>query len=241
MPARLELVELLDEDAGVDDAAGADHALLAPEDPRRACAGACRSRRRRRSCARRSARRCSGRRDPSRWASRSTILPLPSSPHWAPTITVAGTRGVCHATRCPLRLRRAMNTAPPSTGPGDLAGCHHAQPGDATDADPMSAPAGGEADVRLGRSDPSTTRGLDRPRPGGAPPGTLRTERRTRSRPRRARSPDGRPCSLPPHAARSANLAKRRRKLSLTMSVGPFRCFARCTSASPCWSDSSPL
>src|SRR5919106_4101384 len=24
------------------------------------------------------------------WASRSTILPLPSSPHWAPTITVAG-------------------------------------------------------------------------------------------------------------------------------------------------------
>src|SRR5688572_21347753 len=26
------------------------------------------------------------------WASRSTILPLPSSPHWAPTITVAGIR-----------------------------------------------------------------------------------------------------------------------------------------------------
>ena len=33
-PARLELLELLDEDAGVDDAARADHALLAPQDPR---------------------------------------------------------------------------------------------------------------------------------------------------------------------------------------------------------------
>ena len=32
--ARLELVELLDEDARVDDEAGAEHALLAPQDPR---------------------------------------------------------------------------------------------------------------------------------------------------------------------------------------------------------------
>src|SRR5439155_27347854 len=32
-PARFEVVELLDEDAGIDDAAGADHALLAPDDP----------------------------------------------------------------------------------------------------------------------------------------------------------------------------------------------------------------
>ena len=32
--ARLEVVELLDEDPGVDDAARAEHALLAPEDPR---------------------------------------------------------------------------------------------------------------------------------------------------------------------------------------------------------------
>ena len=30
----LELVELVDENCGIDDAAGADHALLAPEDPR---------------------------------------------------------------------------------------------------------------------------------------------------------------------------------------------------------------
>ena len=33
-PARLEPLELLDEHARVDDAAGADHAFLAPEDPR---------------------------------------------------------------------------------------------------------------------------------------------------------------------------------------------------------------
>ena len=41
--------------------------------------------------------------------------------------------------------------------------------------------------------------------------------------------------------ARSVNFAYRRRKLSLTASVGPLRCFARISSASPCWSDSSPL
>jgi hypothetical protein len=33
-PARLELVELLDEDAWIDDTAGPEHAFLAPEDPR---------------------------------------------------------------------------------------------------------------------------------------------------------------------------------------------------------------
>ena len=32
--APLEVVELFDEDAGIDDAAGAEHALLAPEDAR---------------------------------------------------------------------------------------------------------------------------------------------------------------------------------------------------------------
>ena len=32
--AGLEVVELLDEDSGVDDEAGAEHALLAPQDPR---------------------------------------------------------------------------------------------------------------------------------------------------------------------------------------------------------------
>ena len=46
----------------------------------------------------------------------------------------------------------------------------------------------------------------------------------------------------PPYAAaRSANFAKRFRNESLIVSVGPFRCFARMTSASPCWSVSSGL
>jgi hypothetical protein len=39
-------------------------------------------------------------------------------------------------------------------------------------------------------------------------------------------------------AARSANFANRLRNVSFTVSVGPLRCFARCTSARPCWSDS---
>ena len=42
-------------------------------------------------------------------------------------------------------------------------------------------------------------------------------------------------------AAMSVNFAYRFRKLSLTESVGPLRCFARITSARPCESDSSPL
>src|SRR5262245_25737994 len=41
------------------------------------------------------------------------------------------------------------------------------------------------------------------------------------------------------HAARSANFAYRLRKESLSISVGPLRCLARMTSASPCWSVSS--
>ena len=40
-------------------------------------------------------------------------------------------------------------------------------------------------------------------------------------------------------AARSENFAYRLRNDSLTESVGPLRCFARMTSARPCWSDSS--
>jgi hypothetical protein len=40
-------------------------------------------------------------------------------------------------------------------------------------------------------------------------------------------------------AARSANFAYRRKNESLTVSVGPFLCFATCTSARPCWSDSA--
>jgi hypothetical protein len=40
-------------------------------------------------------------------------------------------------------------------------------------------------------------------------------------------------------AARSANFAYRRRNESFTVSVGPFRCLATCTSARPCWSDSA--
>ena len=42
-------------------------------------------------------------------------------------------------------------------------------------------------------------------------------------------------------AARSANFAYRRSHESLIMPVGPLRCFARITSAIPCWSDSSPM
>ena len=69
---------------------------------RRACPGrgsprgsgaACRPRRRPRSCARRCCRPGSGRPRRVRSASRSTTLPLPSSPHWAPMTTVAGTAG----------------------------------------------------------------------------------------------------------------------------------------------------
>ena len=56
--------------------------------------------------------------------------------------------------------------------------------------------------------------------------------------PRRRRAPRA---STGPYAARSANFAYRLRKLSLTVSVGPLRCLARITSASPCDSDSSPL
>ena len=61
---------------------------------------------------------------------------------------------------------------------------------------------------------------------------------------RRRRRGTGR---LKPHprgyvvAAMSVNFAYRLRKLSLIASVGPLRCFARITSASPCESDSSPL
>jgi hypothetical protein len=40
-------------------------------------------------------------------------------------------------------------------------------------------------------------------------------------------------------AARSANFAYRFRKESFSVPVGPLRCLARCTSASPCDSDSS--
>ena len=122
-----------------------------------------------------------------------------------------------------------------------LAGCHRAQARDAPDADAVSAPAGREADVGLRAERPLDDVG--RPGPAsGARRGTHRTGRRSRSRRPRARSPDESSLLPPPHAgARSANLAKRRRNESLTWSVGPFRCFARCTSASPCWSDSSPL
>src|SRR5215208_4188805 len=46
--------------------------------------------------------------------------------------------------------------------------------------------------------------------------------------------PDHLPVDHPATAARSVNLVYRRRNESLIESVGPFRCFARWISASPC-------
>ena len=57
------------------------------------------------------------------------------------------------------------------------------------------------------------------------------------------RAPDGDSAPLRASryaAARSANFAYRRSHESLIVPVGPLRCFARMTSAIPCWSDSSP-
>ena len=61
-----------------------------------------------------------------------------------------------------------------------------------------------------------------------------------RSLPTRRASAAPNPPRHPYAAARSANFAYRRRNESLTVPVGPLRCFARMISAMPCWSDSSP-
>jgi hypothetical protein len=48
--------------------------------------------------------------DAERWASRSTILPLPSSPHCAPTMTVAGTRNQsARSSSRRMAISRVMN------------------------------------------------------------------------------------------------------------------------------------
>ena len=80
MAARLELVELVDQHGGVDDAARADRARLARRRSRTGSAGSCTSRRRRRSCARRSARPGSGRRGRSPGRAGRRSCPCPRRP-----------------------------------------------------------------------------------------------------------------------------------------------------------------
>jgi hypothetical protein len=65
---------------------------------------------------------------------------------------------------------------------------------------------------------------------------------RRRERRRLGLDPDDLRLRRRPYAvARSANFANRFMNESLTIPVGPFRCFARWTSARPCWSVSSGL
>ena len=90
-PARLELVELLEQHARIDHDAGPDQVDGARlQDARRARGAAPSSRRPRRACGRRCCRPGSAPPDRRASASQSTILPLPSSPHWAPTATSGG-------------------------------------------------------------------------------------------------------------------------------------------------------
>ena len=88
MPPARELVHLLEEPRRVDDDAVADDrrdgGLRTPVGSRESL-NVLPSRRR---CGRRWPRRCSGRRSRAPSASRSTILPLASSPHWRPTTHV---------------------------------------------------------------------------------------------------------------------------------------------------------
>ena len=114
----------------VDDAAGADRGRLAGDDPGRDLRGSCTSRRRRRSCALRSAHPGSGRRgrSPGRAGRRSCPCPRRPTAHrrsrWqarAPFLHAAG-RGV---PRPPTRLgspAAAPARRPPSVGAGQVAG-----------------------------------------------------------------------------------------------------------------------
>jgi len=149
-------------------------------------------------------------------------LPLPSSPHCAPMITVAGTPGVCHL--------GGLATD------GLLLGVEARE---APNADAVPAPARGEADIRL-RAERAAH---DNRRPGALVVARLALRREAR---RGLAKPDDlrlRPLSLLPllrrvtgrqPPARSANFANRFRNESFAVPVGPFRCFARCTSAKPC-------
>ena len=220
-PARLELLQLLDEDARVDDAAGADHALLAPEDPRghvpRLVGLAVDDDR------------VPGVRPAVVAADEIRVLGKQVDDLALALVAPLGAddHGRGHAESMPPGLsglqerlasgRLARSRAMRRT----RMRCPRRQV-----VKPTSASA---------RSDPSTT--VSRPAAARRRPrGTPRRARRRRSHPLRARSPDERPSApvLLYAGARSANLAKRRRNESLTMSVGPFRCFARCSSASPC-------
>ena len=81
-----ELVDLGEQRLGIDDDAVADDAGDRRRAGSRTASGAARtSARPRRPCGRRCARPDNGRRSKNVGVSRSTILPLPSSPHWAPS------------------------------------------------------------------------------------------------------------------------------------------------------------
>ena len=153
-PARLELLQLLDEHAGVDDAAGADHALLAPEDPRG-------------------------------HVPRLVGLAVDDDrvPGVRPAVVAADEIRVAGKQIDDLALALVAPLGADDDGRGHVArvctdrrwpqrrssrarACHHSEPGDAADADAVSAPAAGEPDVRLGAERPLDDRLSDRPRPG---------------------------------------------------------------------------
>src|SRR5262249_18836168 len=121
-----------------------------------------------------------------------------------------------------------------------LTGGNGTEPRDAPHADPVTALAGSEADVGLAPKSALDNGAVDLVGPPLVVAAALAVRRIGG---RVGAQPDDLVVVEIGHGrgARSANFAKRRKNESLTMSVGPFRCFARWTSARPCWSDSSPL
>ena len=98
-----ERLHLLDQRGGVDHDAAADHAAAARvQDARTGSSAARTSRGPRPRCARRCCRPGSGRPRPRAGARTSTTLPLPSSPHCAPTTTMLG---MSAASRAPGKYR----------------------------------------------------------------------------------------------------------------------------------------
>ena len=189
--------------------------------------------------------RCAGWR-PYSASTRARVMPSAMSPTWChsamrggswivaapePTRTAATARATRHVTAGHGGSHGARLAPEPTRRLGRSGRCA----GDALDANAMAAPAGHEPDVGF-----RAQRALhDRRR---RPPVELAGLARRRECAGTGTDPDDLPnfrsALLPPprYGARSANFAKRFRNESLIESVGPFRCLARCTSASPCWS-----